>query len=407
MRTTIIKAFSAAVLLGAACLSAAPAAAQTMPDVLIEVHGIQVANNVTTPSIAIDIYLSGSPNYFANVALNPSLGLQNVDIAYDVNFGTTGSMAPSTTSPIIATGYSFATMPNATSMGIPSNLSGAMPAGYDSRFKINVQRVLTSNQIGATGAPVKVGTLTVTYPAGTLIGDPTVGATIQLRTITGGFGSKWSDFLGNVGQPIGPSLTQAQPLPVTLTEFSAVKASDGVRSQLNWTTLSESGSSYFEVERSATGAAGTYASIGVRVNAAGTSSSKLTYQSYDRAPLSGVNWYRLKIADLSGQAGYSEGKMVRFEGRGGVSETIAFGPNPLTRANASGSVLKVDVSAAQSLSYSVSDAGGRLVGGGVVEVLKGAGSYGLEGFDALAAGTYYLNVKGATLNQTLKINKTD
>lgn len=406
MKPIIIKSLGLGMLTGAALLLSSSGASAQAPDVLVEVHGVQVTNSPTAPSISIDVYLSGSLNYFTQAALNPSLGLQNVDIAYDVDFGTTGSQAPATTSPILATSYAPTTVPNATSLIIPSNLSGAMPAGYDSRFKMNVQRVLTSNQIGLTGAPLKVLTLVVTYPAGTVIGTPSVGATIQLRTITGGFGSKWSDFLGNVGQPIGPSSSQAQPLPVTLTDFSALKASDGVRSQLNWTTLTETGSAYFEVERSATNEAGSFSSIGVKVAAAGTSTSKLTYQSYDRAPLAGANWYRLKIADLSGRIGYSDAKLVRFDGKG-VGETVSFGPNPLTRSNASQSVLKVSVTGDQTLSYSISDASGKLVGGGNIEVVKGTDSYGIAGMDALSAGTYYLNAKGATINTTLKISKID
>ena len=86
-------------------------------------------------------------------------------------------------------------------------------------------------------------------------------------------------------------------------------------------------------------------------------------------------------------------------------ESVSFYPNPLRRTTADGGAagLLVTASADQTLSYTISDGGGRLVSGGSVEVSAGTGRYGIEGLGALSAGTYYLTAKGATLNQTLKV----
>lgn len=404
-------------MLGLTATALMGSSAAKAQDIFIEVHNMQVVSGGPTPSMTFDVYISASQNYVNTVMLPANntpahpASLNNLDIAFDVDFGTGGGVAPAPNMPLgYAAGTSLLTFnisgitPVANSV-IPSGLSGPMPAGYDSRFKMNMDRTTVNNEISLT--PVKAFTIQVNFPAGILIDQST--GTIRLRTITGGYGSKWgsNDAVVGFNSPIGASLTQVQPLPVSLTDFSALKASDGVRSQLNWTTLTETGSSYFEVERSAVNEAASFSSIGVKVAAAGSSATKLTYQSYDRSPLSGANWYRLRMVDLSGRVGYSAAKLVRFDGRGGAGEAVTFGPNPLTRSNVSQSVLRVDASADQRVSYTISDAGGKLVGGGELEVLKGVGSYGVSGLESLAAGTYYLNAKGATISQTIKISKSE
>jgi hypothetical protein len=291
---------------------------------------------------------------------------------------------------------------------------GTQSAGSTPGQKLRINIIRVSNTINPilNDLPAVYTTYaTVTIPV--TAGTPTYLSRVYQRTTTSS--PQGGSFWGN-SAPLSinnlPITTNAPgnggagtPLPVSLLEFSAMRASDGRRSQLDWTTATETGSAYFEVERSASGEASSFASIGVRVAAAGTSTSRLTYQTYDRAPLSGVNYYRLRVVDLSGKVGYSEVRSVRFDGQ--AAETVSFYPNPLTRSNSSATGLKVSVDADQSLSYSISDAAGKLVGGGSIEVLKGTGSYSLEGMESLSAGTYYLNVKGATLNQTLKISKAE
>ena len=134
--------------------------------------------------------------------------------------------------------------------------------------------------------------------------------------------SKWSDFLGHTANTVGnSSASPAQPLPVSLLDFTAKKASDGRRVQLDWTTATESGLDYYEIERSGT-AGGAYSSIGVRVKSAGSSAVKLSYQSYDGTPLGGMNWYRVRMVDLSGKLSYSDTRSVNFGGGGPGGERI-------------------------------------------------------------------------------------
>lgn len=71
---------------------------------------------------------------------------------------------------------------------------------------------------------------------------------------------------------------------------------------LNWSTIQESNTSHFNIERMANTTAFTV--IG-RVEAAGTSSNQRNYSFIDRWPLNGMNYYRLAQTDRDGRVNYS------------------------------------------------------------------------------------------------------
>lgn len=97
------------------------------------------------------------------------------------------------------------------------------------------------------------------------------------------------------------------PLPVELTHFSAKAKMEKI--QLNWTTVSERNSDYFEIQKSADGV--DFEAI-ARVNAAGDSDVKIDYQTFDEKPFLGNNYYRLKQVDFDGKFEYSEIEVVHF-----------------------------------------------------------------------------------------------
>lgn len=120
---------------------------------------------------------------------------------------------------------------------------------------------------------------------------------------------EWEDY-------IGPNST----LDVTLTSFTATRSNNS--SLLRWQTASEENSDYFAVERSGNGFE--WKEIG-RVNAAGNSSTNLTYTYTDLQPLEGKNFYRLRIVDKDGSYEHSETRLVNF----GVSgNSVSIVPNP-------------------------------------------------------------------------------
>jgi Secretion system C-terminal sorting domain len=108
-------------------------------------------------------------------------------------------------------------------------------------------------------------------------------------------------------------------LPVLLTDFNANLSGNDV--YVSWTTQMETNSDHFEIERSEDGAK--WELIGT-VAAKGNSSIASNYSFTDNAPLSGINYYRLKMVNIDNSFNYSDIKIVRTTA---VSK-INFFPNP-------------------------------------------------------------------------------
>ncbi len=118
-------------------------------------------------------------------------------------------------------------------------------------------------------------------------------------------------------------------LPIKLEDFTAEKM--GERSVfLNWTTVTETNSSHFSIERSLNGYR--WETIG-RVAAAGYSRDQRGYRFFDgRLPRftssSQEVYYRLKMCDQDGRYQYSDIRSVLFERNEGF---IHIHPNPATQ----------------------------------------------------------------------------
>lgn len=97
-------------------------------------------------------------------------------------------------------------------------------------------------------------------------------------------------------------------LPVNLKSF-AVKKAGVLRSQLSWTTSSESNNRGFDIQRSRDGL--NWTSIGF-VAGAGTSALEQSYQFTDLNPAKGANYYRLNQIDFDNKSKISEVKSVVF-----------------------------------------------------------------------------------------------
>lgn len=109
-------------------------------------------------------------------------------------------------------------------------------------------------------------------------------------------------------------------LPVTLIAFTAENTENLV--ELKWKTTSEINSSFFEIQRSQN--AKDWTEIG-QIAASGESSSVRDYSFQDEKPLSGNNYYRLKMIDKDQTYAFSGIRNVRFAG----SSDISFYPNPV------------------------------------------------------------------------------
>lgn len=127
------------------------------------------------------------------------------------------------------------------------------------------------------------------------------------------------DEAGTESAPVTYTINWSTPLPITLVNFSATKAES--TAWLQWETAQEKQSRYFIIERSADSK--NWQSIG-HVTAAGNSSASRKYEHYDREPLDGLNYYRLKLVSLDGSNELSMIRRLEFDGDGVVKVV----PNP-------------------------------------------------------------------------------
>lgn len=117
------------------------------------------------------------------------------------------------------------------------------------------------------------------------------------------------------------------PLPVRLARFSATPVENST--QLEWRTAEEENVSHFEIQRSAD--ARTWTSLPGKTPAIGEGGHQ--YKAADASPLSGVNYYRLKMVDFATNGldhpfAYSQIVSVDFAGTG--SSAVVLFPNPVT-----------------------------------------------------------------------------
>jgi hypothetical protein len=109
-------------------------------------------------------------------------------------------------------------------------------------------------------------------------------------------------------------------LPIELVRFTSLCQDESV--DLLWATASEINNDYFTIERGVDGV--NFEAIG-EVLGAGNSDQLKEYSWVDKAPFSGVNYYRLKQTDFDGQFSYSKLKAASCKG----SVEFALYPNPV------------------------------------------------------------------------------
>ncbi|MDZ4716802.1 MAG: T9SS type A sorting domain-containing protein, partial [Cytophagales bacterium] len=112
------------------------------------------------------------------------------------------------------------------------------------------------------------------------------------------------------------------PLPIELIRFTAQVEKGNVK--VSWATGSELNNDFFSVERSSDGAE--FVSIGTQ-KGGGTKPTESTYEFIDRAPFSGLSYYRLKQTDYSGRSSLSKIVSVKLGLVPGSPTAFTF-PNP-------------------------------------------------------------------------------
>lgn len=170
-------------------------------------------------------------------------------------------------------------------------------------------------------------------------------------------------------------------LPIELLSFDAQVIQKFV--QLDWRTSSETNNDYFEIQRSPFGNNWTTLE---RIKGQGTTSSESIYKHYDKTPLEGTAYYRLKQVDLDGTFSYSQTRTIVFSSK--EEELISIFPNP-----AKGQVnVLIHTASASTIKINLIDLQGQTVQALDHVLSRGANQLTLP-LDGLAAGLYFISIQ--------------
>lgn len=177
-------------------------------------------------------------------------------------------------------------------------------------------------------------------------------------------------------------------VPVTLSNFTVQKQTKANR--LSWTTSQEINSMKFVIQQSRNGR--DFVTLG-EVAAAGNSSTDRTYSFTHNQPLSGYNYYRIKMVDLDNKSKYSQVRSVQNLGLNQIQVT----PNPVAGN------MKVSINAAQSdlATIMITDMSGKAILSKNYTVAAGDNDIPVN-TAGLTAGSYIVRVQ---LNGDVQVSK--
>ncbi len=181
-------------------------------------------------------------------------------------------------------------------------------------------------------------------------------------------------------------------VPVTLLNISAQLVQKNAL--IVWQTSQEINTSDFIIERSADGVI--FFPIG-SVEAAGNSSAMKKYSFTDQQPLQGTSFYRVKMADIDGNAKYTS--IVKIN-TGVLKNTISVFPNPVTRLT----TINLTADAASQLQFILYDYKGSLIDKKKISLLAGTNSFSID-MSKFSKGIYRAVLTWANETQELKIMK--
>lgn len=184
------------------------------------------------------------------------------------------------------------------------------------------------------------------------------------------------------------------PLPVQLISFRGWN--EGTVNHLQWETSSEINSDFFDVQRT-NNLTENFSSIG-KVDAAGISSSLLTYNFIDENPFSGKNIYRLSLVDKNGNQNLSNVVEIDLNE---MSSVISAFPNPAT----DNIQLTINSSEEKNSSIEIMDELGRIIYSREISLVNGNKQFVFDTKD-FAAGNYFISISAeGKLMKTIKFVK--
>lgn len=183
-------------------------------------------------------------------------------------------------------------------------------------------------------------------------------------------------------------------LPLDLITFSGLLQSDNTV-LLKWKTENEINTSHFEVQRSVDGRH--FTNIG-NVTARNLASDNYFHNDVEAAnQQSTILYYRLKIMDNDGSYKYSNIITISLNT---VTSIVKVSPNP-TRGIVTVSCMS---SINDKAKWQLIDNSGRVVLQNTTQLKTGNNNWTID-ISGVTAGTYYLTIKGAGLDQKIKVQK--
>ncbi|MFH0894697.1 MAG: T9SS type A sorting domain-containing protein [Bacteroidota bacterium] len=141
------------------------------------------------------------------------------------------------------------------------------------------------------------------------------------------------------------------PLPISLFDFQASKNNEQV--DVKWTTLTETNSDYFTIEKTKDG--NNFETVGI-VKATGNSNSLLNYSLTDFNPYSGMSYYRLRETDFDGTEFTSNLVTVNFESSSSIIANVY--PNP---TNTEGFKLELEKANGKNITVTITEMTGKII----------------------------------------------
>ena len=190
-----------------------------------------------------------------------------------------------------------------------------IPSGYNARNESTIGGVMLATELGVWSTSVLNGSSTSWVPDNSGLANVRTDQLV-LRN---------SDKLvaaATHGRGVFTSTLLSTPLGVTLLDFTGSLQKNNIL--LNWNTSSEYNSNYFDLEKSYDGVQ--FHKIAT-VQAAGNSTILQQYNYLDNELPVEMNYYRLKMVDITGQYVYSNVKLIRNTALG---QNIYILGNPFT-----------------------------------------------------------------------------
>ncbi|MEO1434779.1 MAG: hypothetical protein AAFV80_04535, partial [Bacteroidota bacterium] len=211
--------------------------------------------------------------------------------------------------------------------------------------------------------------------------DPTIG--LQLTVPPGADGQVYLLIVDTEGTgTFEIQGTVPAPLPLTLVSFSGEPLEDRTH-LLEWITQEESGVSHFQLERAEN--ARDFEPIGNLAEATNSNGPNI-YKQVDEQPLSGDNYYRLRMEDVDGSFEYSN--IVLLNKANSLPEdAITILPNPTMDI----AVLRINLSEPMRLNYRIINVIGQEIGARQMALASGEQDLPIDLRDQ-ADGTYWIQV---------------